>query len=395
MLASVFLGAMTVGHIAIAMKVWPLLQRGYQDFTIFYTAGRMVRSGEPSQLYDLTAQYRIQSEFAPDVRIRQAALPYNHPPFEALLFVPFTVLRYVHAYLLWTFLNLVMLFFVVKKLAGLKELTPVPLRFSGIAAAGFFPLVITFIQGQDTLLLLLIVVAGISALERGNDAFAGALLALGLFKPNFALPLAVFLAVKRPRLLSGFVPVGLVLAAVSVGLVGWQGAVDYVRFVLYVEHSGVGGTIVSGMPNLRGLFDRLPGMSTLISSSQTSTLIASGALFVGTLWHLRKGNLNLLQTFSLSTVATVLISYHALPHDLILLLPATLYLFAGLLRSVRIRRDDAVLLFLLFLTPLYALLWFRWNQFSWFALVLLALYFRLALSSSPEFDVSKNAEAAG
>src|SRR5437773_11185140 len=77
-----------------------LIRKGYPDFTIFYSAGKILREGLGVKLYDESTQYRIQQEFAAGVSIRQGPLPYNHPPFEALLFLPFTYLPYFSAYLL-------------------------------------------------------------------------------------------------------------------------------------------------------------------------------------------------------------------------------------------------------------------------------------------------------
>ena len=59
----------------------------------------MIRDGEGAQLYDLRLQYQVQMRFAPNVDIRQVALPYNHPPFEALLFLPLACLKFFPAYL--------------------------------------------------------------------------------------------------------------------------------------------------------------------------------------------------------------------------------------------------------------------------------------------------------
>jgi hypothetical protein len=107
-----------------------------------------VRSGQASNLYDADVQYRTQKEFAPDVRIRQAALPYVHTPFEALLFVPFSFLGYVPAYMLWTALNVALMFLNLsllrKHFTEVKALSPVLLV---LAAAGFFPISIALIQG--------------------------------------------------------------------------------------------------------------------------------------------------------------------------------------------------------------------------------------------------------
>ena len=98
-------------HLIIAWDSIDLIRKGYPDFSTFYSGASMVRQGLGKQLYDEATQYRIQLQFAAGVSIRQGPLPYIHPPFEALLFIPFTWFSYPTAYLLWDLLNLVFLAF--------------------------------------------------------------------------------------------------------------------------------------------------------------------------------------------------------------------------------------------------------------------------------------------
>ena len=52
------------------------IRRGYADFATFYTAGTIVRRGQGAELYSLAAQWKVQQEFASEVKIRQG-LPSN------------------------------------------------------------------------------------------------------------------------------------------------------------------------------------------------------------------------------------------------------------------------------------------------------------------------------
>jgi len=378
--AAVFLFAMAISHASMVLTVLPSLRGGYQDFTIFYTAGRMLRSGQAATLYDPDAQYRTEKEFAPDVRIRQAALPYIHTPFEALLFVPFTFLGYVPAYALWTALNvaliIVNLSLLRKHFAEIRALSFLLLM---LAAAGFFPIAIGLIQGQDTILVLLSVVLSMVLLKDGRDGLGGAALGLGLFKFHFIGPLALILAMRRPKLLAGFVPIAVGFGCLSIAIVGWRGVVHYVHYVLNLERTGAGGAIMaSDMPNLRGLIDTLAGLRTDTVWSIAITLVCSIAVFWATQWRVRRGDESVLHQFSLATIAAILISYHALPYDLVLLFPSVLVLLAkAISENTRLSRADTALLLLFFLTPLYVLLWLRLNQFAWFGLLLIWLLWRL------------------
>ena len=392
--AALFLLAMAVSHVAMVLNVAHSLKNGYQDFTIFYTAGRMVRSGQASTLYDPDAQYRTEKEFAPDVRIRQAALPYIHTPFEALLFVPFTFLGYTPAYALWTALNVALIILNLallrKHFAEIRALSPVLLM---LAAAGFFPIAIGLIQGQDTILVLLSVVLSMVLLKDGRDSLAGAALGLGLFKFHFIAPLALILAIRRPRLLAGFAPIGLGFGCLSILIVGLRGVVHYVHYVLNLERTGAGGAIMaSDMPNLRGLIDTLTGLRTDTVGSMAITMVCSIAVFWATQWRVRRGNESVLHTFALATIAAILISYHALPYDLVLLFPSVLVLLAkAISESTRLSRADTVLLVLFFLTPLYVVLWLQLNQFAWFGLLLIWLLWRLGRPSATNESVLREA----
>src|SRR5882757_11395393 len=96
-------------HLTIAWDSIDLIGKGYPDFTIFYSSGSILTQGLGRQLYDEPTQYRVQQQFAAGVSIRQGPLPYNHPPFEALAFVPFSFLSYPVAYCLWNLFNLIFL----------------------------------------------------------------------------------------------------------------------------------------------------------------------------------------------------------------------------------------------------------------------------------------------
>ena len=354
-----FLLTLALVNLTAIVTLAPYLRRGYQDFTIFYAAARMVRIGQAKALYDLPAQYREQQQFAPNVDIRKAALPYNHPPFEALLFVPLTYVPYVPAYGIWTAFNLAFLAAAMSQVAltswrlsaggpagptqsqsredVASNLSPI---FLALAAFAFVPITRAILQGQDSLLLLLLLVTAFCALEKGNDPAAGTALAAGLFKFHLVLPLVLLLVVSRQfrageqpsvennrwRILIGFVPVAALLAAISVLTVGWTGAQNYVRFVLHVESAGAGGALVANMPNLRGIVTTLAGPSH--NALTAPITLACSAIVLGlAAWRIR------LQSstgfvFALATVAAILVSYHTLTYDLSLLLPAVIFLFA-------------------------------------------------------------------
>jgi hypothetical protein len=382
-LVAAFLLAMTFCNLTLLFRVMPLLRNGYQDFTIYYTGARLLRNGQASALYNLSTQYRTQLTFA-HVPIRQGPLPFNHPPFEALLFVPFTLLDYWPAYLLWTALNLIMLAASVTLLRGhFPQFAAVPPIVSGLGATAFFPMAMGIIQGQDVILLQLLFVLAVICLDQGKDAVAGALLAAGLFRPHMVVPLVILLAIRRWRVFIGFAPVALILAAISVAIIGWHGPVDYVRFVLHVESTRVFGP--EAAPNLRGLIEDLPAFTA--SGPGTALLIfaASMVVFGAALRRIRNVRDCVIISSGLAGTTAILISFHAFVYDLCLLLPMLLFLLSRTVvaEGKTIDARMILLVFLLFLSPLYIFLLLVVERFFWFSLILLWLYLRLVLAPAP------------
>ncbi|MGC1220458.1 MAG: glycosyltransferase family 87 protein, partial [Candidatus Sulfotelmatobacter sp.] len=162
------------------------------DFPDFYCAARMLAAGHGHQLYDADLQRQYQARYAGRV-----GTLYIHPPFEAVFYLAVAWLPLRYAYLLWSLLNLTFLGFAVRRLA--KEILPWDWRLSLVASLTFVPTLLCFLQGQDSLLLLLLVVSSFAALRRGRGLAAGCWLGLGLFKFQLALPLALVLVVTQNR----------------------------------------------------------------------------------------------------------------------------------------------------------------------------------------------------
>jgi hypothetical protein len=378
LLGAIFLVAITLSNLISTVGLAGLLREGYQNFTIFYAAARMVRAGQSNVLYDLQAESRAQEEVAPNVRIRKSALPYMHPPFEALLFVPFTFFSYVHAYLLWNVLNGVMALASVLLLRRqFPEISALSLAFVVLAVTGFLPVWSGIVQGQDASLLLLLYVVALTAAERGDDVSAGAALAAGLFKINLILPLVFLVAVKRPRLLLGFAPVAAFMGAISLAMIGWRGVAGYVLFLFRMENSGAGGAIVAGdMPNLRGMIAAVAG-AHLGVWLMPITIMCSAVVIVAVLWRMAPPGNSRRFDFVLATVTAILVSYHAFSYDLSLLLPAVLLLFAAPVPEGRWSPGmDLLFLVLLYVSPTFDTFWPHVNQFCWPVVIMSWLFWK-------------------
>lgn len=381
---TVALGGTLLLHAVLAWNSADLVRKGYPDFTIFYCAGKIVRDGLGPKMYDEATQYKVQQEFAAGVSIRKGPLPYNHPPFEALLFVPFTWLPYWLAFLLWDLIGLGILLGLPLLL---RPHIPILLQLSLLqwllASLAFFPVFIALLQGQDILLLGLLLALAFIALKKQNDLAAGCWLGLGLFRPHFIVPLLlVLLWQKRTKAVAGFLLVAAVLGVISVAIVGWQGALSYPDYVFRAEQTMADRkTVVPiGMPNLRGLVNVLlvPAVTARIADS--IVVLLSVAMLLYAAWRWRKsGNFQL--GFSLAVLSAVLTGYHAFAYDLsLLLVPIALVLDYCLKSEVPGAAKRWLLgpLVLLFLTPLQMFLSMRAERYSLMTVALLVWWWGMA-----------------
>jgi len=347
-LAGIFLLGLTLLNFVGTLHLIWFLRNGYQDFTAFYHGAEMVRAGQAAQLHDL------------------------HPPFEELLFVPLTYLSYFPAYAVWTFLNVVMMMLslgmVRRTFAETKRLSPL---FLILSVAAFAPAVRALMQGQDSVLLLLLVTISLFLLVKGRVVLAGAVLGCGLFKFHLVLPLALVLAVRRPRLWLGLCPVAAVLVAIWAMMTGWHGIADYGHVVVDVENHGAGGTPIAEMPNLRGLIAELAGKSGGSSVTVAAIVCATAALGI-VLWKVGRRATGARFGFAAASVTCILVGYHAVTHDLTLLLPVVLMLFSapGAATRSEMRLDAA--LFIVVYASLFMGSWFwPWlNPWWWIPMVI-------------------------
>ena len=144
------------------------------DFPDFYCASRILLDGHGHQLYDADFQSQYQARYSGRV-----GTLYIHPPLEAVVYLVVAWLPLRRAYVLWSVLNLVLLAAAVRRLA--KQALPLwDWRILLAASLTFVPLLLCLLQGQDSILLLLLIILAFTDLRRDRAAAAGCWLGLGL-----------------------------------------------------------------------------------------------------------------------------------------------------------------------------------------------------------------------
>jgi hypothetical protein len=284
----------------------------------------MVREGYGHQLYDFHVQEQFQIRYAGRV-----GEYYIHPPFETLLFLPICLWSLPTGYLIWCLLNVGVLTYTailfqrhIFKRFDWRVLLPVFFLFP--------PVLISFLQGQDSLLLLLVMTLAVVELRRGRNFAAGCLLGCGLFKFHIVLTLVVLVASLRIKgLLRGFAVVFLTSLLISAGISGWAFFTAYPRFLMSLSSLPMADINPAAMANIRGL---LSVLGVAQDAAVRLALIGIGSVLL--FWHawrsFRSSGSRFADAANLAfgnfVLAAILVSYHLSPSDLcVALLPIGLF----------------------------------------------------------------------
>lgn len=183
--------------------------------------------------------------------------------------------------------------------------------------------------GQDSAFHLLVWVAGTRLVLAHRDVSAGVVFALGLGKPQlfFLVPVVLVLQ-RRFRSLAAWVSTAGVLAVISVAMVGVDGVQEWLMLPFrdaYRDAVQVGQSWkMEGLPSLvTSLMP--PGLAREAGVVSLLASVVILALFIDACrrWPASHGDVGM---WAFAAVTTVLVSPHVVVYDLVLLLPAVLYL---------------------------------------------------------------------
>jgi hypothetical protein len=186
-------------------------------------------------------------------------------------------------------------------------------------------------QGQDSIIILILFTGVYLKLMRGSNFIAGFFLGLALFKFQIVLPIALlFLAWRKWRFLAGTSVSALLALALSVLVCGVHSFANYVGSLRGISTKVMAGNQVlytmpiARMSNLRGLlFSALRWQTG--AELQVVVLITSAIILVVAGWYGRKAPVE--WQFAIAVTATGLVAYHLFTYDLsIMLIPMTVLL---------------------------------------------------------------------
>lgn len=326
----IFVPLVIFSLLAQCALVWTQLEDirdGYFDFVLYYSGARIINDGNGAQLYNLEVQREYQKEFAGGDK--DWDLPFNHPPYELLTLLILAKFSFPVAHALWAAINILLLVVILVRLFPFVDARH--RVWFALMLFAFFPTITALKMGQDSIITTFLLVETFVSLRRKRYVTAGGLLALGLYKPQFVLPLVgIFLLHRRWSSIFGFLSTGLLLGAISLAMVGWDGLMGL--FSLWLPMIQRGHVVWPElMTNLRGLVYMTLRLSGLTEATNVVTLGLSTLMYLITLqlWPRNAEEQNELfhLRFALAVLMTALVSFHLYSYDgTLLVIPLILML---------------------------------------------------------------------
>lgn len=192
------------------------------DFVSFWSTGRMLKTGPAADVYDWSLHHIAEVEVLGSGHT--ARLPWLNPPVFLLAVAPLAMMPYMAAFLSWiavTFLAYV---------AMLRAVLPA-LPLWGVAAGALsFPAVLwTIFVGQNGLLTGALVGGTLVLLDR-RPLWAGILLGLLTYKPQFGILFPIILLVTaRWKVFASASAAGLVACCLVAGMIVGRVRSEYAK----------------------------------------------------------------------------------------------------------------------------------------------------------------------
>lgn len=355
---------------------------GITDYSAFFSAARIIQSGDRKDLYSLSRQYKEHKKMFPPLLYKDF-LPFFYLPVFAYFLTLFTNMSYIYSYLFTTgflfFVLLVSFFFFVHYFTKNHKNTQLSLVIS--TYAGFLPLWHSIVNTQFSLIWVCIVLISYILYNRNKYFFSGLFLSLLLVKPQFILfpILLLFFLKKKKQFFYGFFAGCFILVTMSIITVGLEGIKKYID-LLYLLPS-VGNQYRLGLtvqPTIRGLLFSIKPSYFSVSLFLSLWLIISVLIVAIVFFRIRDKKVapHFIWTISLSLYLICCPHLHL--HDYTLLLfPVILYsknislfLLKIPIRKYLFSNESAIGLLAFILSSLFTFLWLFLPQLACVCIVI-------------------------
>jgi len=294
-LVSRVLIAINVGIIFSYFGLWAIATQNdilwRADFTAYYTAWDIIRAGQGAQLYDLGTQTTYQLDLLDGGRFTDGVLPYNYPPYMALILYPLSWFSLSASYWIFALIQILILSRVLYLLissARSRGWNRTEILFLAVVFCAFPPLFNSLLLGNFTLLVLWGWFELYRALTLQRDGSAALWLVLTTAKLQHTVFYGVVLLAGRrwkTLFLAFGVMLGLMLiTSLLLGPTLWP---DYVKLLAQLGSVfDQYGITVRDMINFKGLLVNLLGETYFTTINLVNLLMwFVSALAVAWLWR--------------------------------------------------------------------------------------------------------------
>jgi hypothetical protein len=342
----------TVGAIEFSMPgriLGDRVQARGADFAHFYSLARLSADGQLGGFADAELLRNVQIAAVPSSE--QQWFPPAYGPQVALLLTPLGYLSYAQALVVWMVVTALVYLLIVKMIidraARLSEFRAT----ARLAAIAFVPFWSLMLHGQLSIISVLLVTLAYRFLEAGRTAAAGIALGLMIYKPSLALPIwaVLLLSGQWAMLLTAALAA---IAELSVGIVAaGPGSLDAYRRML--EQSGALALLLRAQPTELHSWHNFWLLLLPNHEATALTLYAlTAALSIGLAalaWRRAESTATRLSALLL---AAVLASPHLYTYDLVILMPAWLWLTDRFLADRNVRPLVGWVLYVGYAAPL-------------------------------------------
>lgn len=215
------------------------------DFAGFFVAAQILDRGQAAQLYDRAFHDQLYHELIPLLDTHYS-IPYVHPPFVAGVLRPLTWCAYESAVAIWLGISLSL--FILGVWLLLRSSSGLPRGQTGLVmllALSFEPFLMEcWLGGQLSSLGFLSYAFAWYFLSRNRPLASGMVLGLSFYKPTLLLLMLPLLVIgRRWRMLFGVMITGVLLAGLSLAMVGWEVSLGYLDVLLSFRTSTAGGDL--------------------------------------------------------------------------------------------------------------------------------------------------------
>ena len=299
----------------------------YQDYVVFYAAGRLVTEGRAQHLYDvatISAHETSALGHPPNGPANDGILPYFNPPFVAAVLAPLALLplgAFSAVLFLLVLLGIIAAGYALDRFLRLDRPMSHLTFWAWLLSLG--SVVFLALESQLSMLPLLGLLGFVVFETRDRPASAAASMALALVKPYLlVLPVVLLLWKRQWPALRALAAISCVLAVVSIAVSGPGVLVSYPRILVQsMGWDNEKGIVIKNMYGLSGFYATIVGSKTsahivlTLSSAVAVVLVWAFACRGG--WADIRGRLPAL--IGLTACCSLLISVHVYRQDLVLL----------------------------------------------------------------------------